>query len=120
MKKKQKKLYIQAKKRQLKKVVGTELKPRLAVFRSHVHIYGQLIDDKLGKTLTCCSTLDKEIAGKIEKTANQDAAFLIGSEIAKRALKKDIHTIIFDRGDRPYHGRIRRLAEGARNEGLIF
>jgi large subunit ribosomal protein L18 len=120
MKKKQKKLYLQAKKRQLKKIVGTSLKPRLAVFRSHLHIYAQLIDDKLGKTLAFCSTLDKEISKKLENTANQDAAFFIGTELAKRALKKDITAVVFDRGTRPYHGRIRRLAEGARSEGLIF
>jgi large subunit ribosomal protein L18 len=120
MKKKQKKLYLQAKKRQLKKIVGTSIKPRLAVFRSHLHIYAQLIDDKIGKTIASCSTVDKELGSQLENTATKEAAFTIGNELAKRALQKDIKLIVFDRGNRPYHGRIQQLAEGARNAGLIF
>lgn len=120
MKKKVKKLYLQEKKRALKKIVGVFSKPRLSVFRSHKHIYAQLIDDQYGNTLEACSTVDKRISSDLENTANQQAAFVVGTELAKRALAKEITSIIFDRGERPYHGRIKSLAEGARKEGLIF
>ena len=120
MKKRVKKLYLQEKKRALKKIIGSLQKPRLAVYRSHKHIYGQLIDDKNGKTLASCSTIDKIFSTSLTETSNQDAAFSVGSELAKRALQKEINIIVFDRGNRPYHGRIKSLAEGARKEGLIF
>ena len=120
MKKKVKKLYLQQKKRSLKKIVGSSEKPRLAVFRSHNHIYGQLVDDKTGKTLVSCSTVDKVISKTLEITSNQEAALVVGIELAKRAISKEINTIVFDRGTRPYHGRIKSLAEGARQQGLIF
>jgi large subunit ribosomal protein L18 len=120
MKKKTKKLYLQNKKRSLKKIVGTDNKPRLAVFRSHNHIYAQLIDDTSGRTLTSSSTLSKELNGVFESTSNQAAAFIVGENLAKKALEKEISLVIFDRGTRPYHGRIQKLAEGARNKGLIF
>ena len=120
MKKKVKKLYLQQKKRSMKKIIGVFEKPRLAVFRSHNHIYGQLIDDKEGKTLVSCSTIDKNFSKTLEITSNQTAAFAVGIELAKRALKKEINSIVFDRGVRPYHGRVKSLAEGARQEGLIF
>lgn len=120
MKKKVKKLFLQAKKRSLKKIVGTIEKPRLSVFRSHKHIYAQLIDDKNGYTLAFSSTLDKELIKEIEIAATQKASFLVGQNIAKKAIKKNITTVIFDRGNRPYHGRIQKVAEGAREQGLIF
>jgi len=120
MKKKVKKLYLQNKKRSLKKIVGTENKPRLAVFRSHKHIYAQLIDDTNGRTLTSSSTLSKELVNSIESTSNQSASFLVGENLAVKALKNEISLVIFDRGNRPYHGRIKKLAEGARSKGLIF
>jgi large subunit ribosomal protein L18 len=120
MKKKGKKLYLQQKKRILKKIVGISTKPRLSVFRSHKHIYAQLIDDQSGKTLTSCSTMDKNMRENLETTATQAAAFLVGSELGKRALQKEITHIVFDRNERPYHGRIQHLAEGARKEGLVF
>jgi len=120
MKKKVKKLYLQQKKRSLKKIVGNFEKPRLSVFRSHHHIYGQLIDDKNGKTLVSCSTIDKILSPELEVTSNQEAALRVGTELAKRALLKEITTVVFDRGTRPYHGRIKSLAEGARQQGLIF
>jgi large subunit ribosomal protein L18 len=120
MKKKIKKLYLQNKKRSLKKIIGTENKPRLAVFRSHNHIYAQLIDDTNGRTLTSSSTLSKELNGSFESTSNQAAALLVGENLAIKALNKEISLVVFDRGDRPYHGRIQKLAEGARNKGLIF
>jgi large subunit ribosomal protein L18 len=120
MKKKFKKIYLQRKKRYLKKIVGTFAKPRLSVFRSHLHIYAQLIDDNLGKTLASSSTVDKEFSKNFEKTANQASSFEVGVQLAKRALLKEIQSVVFDRGNKPYHGRIKSLAEGARKEGLIF
>jgi large subunit ribosomal protein L18 len=118
MKKKVKKIYLQKKKRYLKKIVGTFDKPRLAVFRSHNHIYAQLIDDQNANTLAFSSTLNKALDLSI--TSNQKAAYLVGQDVAKKAIQKDIKSIVFDRGNKPYHGRIKSLAEGARNDGLIF
>ena len=118
MKKRTKKLYIQQKKRYLKKIVGTLEKPRLSVFRSHKHIYAQLIDDQNGHTLAFSSTVSKEI--EVTSGANQKASFLVGQDLAKKAKQKNIQVIIFDRGNKPYHGRIKSLADGARTEGLIF
>jgi large subunit ribosomal protein L18 len=121
MKKKTNKIYIQSKKRYLKKIVGTTTKPRLAVFRSHKHIYAQLIDDSNGKTILSSSTVDKIIREKVTKrTATKEASKLVGEIIAKKALEKNVQTIIFDRGSKPYHGRIAELAEGIRQVGLIF
>jgi large subunit ribosomal protein L18 len=120
MKKKVKKLYIQQKKRYLKKIIGTTERPRLSVFRSHKHIYAQLIDDKSGSTLAFSSTLNKELVKDLKKTNNQEAAFLVGSNLAKQAIKKEIQLVVFDRGNRPYHGRIKSIADGARKEGLNF
>nr|AYO28717.1 ribosomal protein L18 [Neotessella volvocina] len=120
MKKKIKKIYLQQKKRYLKKIVGTNEKPRLSVFRSHKHIYAQLIDDKEGKTLAFSSTLNKEILELVDSTATQKAAEIVGEKLAEKALKKNIQFAVFDRGIRPYHGRIKNVAEGARKNGLLF
>lgn len=121
MKQKTKKLYLQQKRRSLKKIIGSIDRPRLAVFRSHKHIYAQLIDDKYGQTLAFSSTVEKEIQTQFGgKVATKTASFLVGENLAKRAKQKNIERVIFDRGKRPYHGRIQKLAEGARNEGLIF
>jgi large subunit ribosomal protein L18 len=120
MKKKTKKLYIQQKKRYLKKIVGSLEKPRLSVFRSHKHIYAQLIDDKHGRTLAFSSTLDKKVSEQLKSTSTQEAAFLVGEDLAKKALEKNVSLVVFDRGKRPYHGRISQIAEGARKQGLIF
>lgn len=120
MKKKIKKLYLQQKKRALKKIVGTPERPRLAVFRSNKHIYAQLIDDFTGTTITASSTLDKQLKEKIEKAATCGASQLVGEQVAERALGKDITKVVFDRGNRPYHGRIASVAEGARSKGLIL
>jgi large subunit ribosomal protein L18 len=120
MKTKLKKLFVQQKKRYLKKVVGTPEKPRLAVYRSHKHIYAQLIDDKHSQTLAFSSTLDKELGKTIQNKANQDAGLKVGKDLAQKALQKNISTVVFDRGNRPYHGRIQKVAEGAREKGLVF
>lgn len=115
-----KKLYLQQKKRYLKKVQGTTQRPRLAVFRSHKHIYAQLIDDKNAHTIAFSSTLNKEITTAVTSTSTQEASVLVGQDVAKKALQKNITKVVFDRGNRPYHGRIKSLAEGARQEGLVF
>ena len=115
-----KKLYLQKKKRSLKKIIGTSERPRLSVFRSHKHIYAQLIDDSTAKTIATSSTLDKVLNSKIKKTATKEASFLVGQNIGEKAREKNVTTIVFDRGNRPYHGRIASVAEGARDIGLIF
>jgi large subunit ribosomal protein L18 len=120
MKKKGKKIYLQARKRSLKKIIGNASRPRLSVFRSNFHIYAQLIDDQLGQTLASASTLEKKSAKELVSTATKDAAFEVGKELAKRSLEKDISKVVFDRGKKAYHGRIEKLAEGARTQGLIF
>jgi large subunit ribosomal protein L18 len=120
MKKKGKKLYLQQKKRALKKIVGTFAKPRLAVFRSHEHIYGQLIDDETSTTLAFSSTLDKKIMESIQSKRTIEASNIVGQDLAKKAKLRNIEKVVFDRGTKPYHGRIKSLAEGARQEGLIF
>ena len=118
MTKKTKKLYIQQKKRYLKKIVGSLEKPRLSVFRSHKHIYAQLIDDQNGMTLVASSTVTKNV--EFKSTSNKEAAYLVGQDLAKKAIKKEITTVVFDRGNKPYLGRVKNLAEGARADGLIF
>jgi large subunit ribosomal protein L18 len=120
MKKKLKKLYLQKKRRALKKIVGTSERPRLSIFRSHKHIYAQVIDDSKGVTLAASSTLNKEIVGQGISTATQAASVLVGQDVAKKALQKEISLVVFDRGNRPYHGRIKAVSEGAREAGLIF
>ena len=96
---------------------GTAERPRLAVFRSNNHMYAQIIDDTVGNTLVSASTLDKEV--KI-KHANKEAAKEVGAMIAKKALEKNIDTVVFDRGGYIYHGVVKELAEAAREGGLKF
>jgi len=103
-----------------KKVKGTPQKPRLAVFRSEKHIYAQIIDDTKGHTLVSASTLDKELRQKLSKTYNIEAAKEVGKLIAQRALSLGIKTVVFDRGGFKYHGRIKALADAAREAGLKF
>ncbi|MHC1720052.1 MAG: 50S ribosomal protein L18 [Clostridiaceae bacterium] len=100
-----------------KKVSGTPEKPRLAVFRSEKNIYAQIIDDINGVTLAAASSLDKGFEGV---GSNKDAAKLVGEAIAKKAIEKGIKEVVFDRGGFVYHGRVQRLAEGAREAGLEF
>lgn len=102
------------------KVKGTTAKPRLSIFRSNQHIYAQIIDDTLGKTIVSSSTLDKEIKTAIESSSPCEASGLVGKAIAKKSLANKIDTVIFDRGGRLYHGRIKALADAAREEGLKF
>lgn len=102
------------------KVKGTTLKPRLSIFRSNQHIYAQIIDDSLGKTIVSSSTLDKEVKSTIESSSTCDASVIVGKDIAKKSLAHKIDTVVFDRGGRLYHGRIKALANAAREEGLNF
>ncbi|MBD5495911.1 MAG: 50S ribosomal protein L18 [Lachnospiraceae bacterium] len=99
---------------------GTTQRPRLAVFRSNNHMYAQIIDDTVGKTLVAASTLEKDVKAEIEKTNNVDAAAYVGTVIAKRAVEKGIKAVVFDRGGYIYHGKIKALADAAREAGLEF
>mgnify|MGYP001207449399 FL=1 len=102
--------------RQLKKVANG--RPRLSVYRSSKHIYAQVIDDTAGRTLAAASTKDKDYSG--EKGGNVEAAGLVGKQIAERAIKAGVENVIFDRGGYIYHGRVKALAEAAREAGLKF
>ena len=99
---------------------GTAERPRLAVFRSNNHMYAQIIDDTVGNTLVAASTLDKDVKAELEKTNNVDAAAKLGAVVAKKALDKGITTVVFDRGGFIYAGKIKALAEAAREAGLDF
>jgi len=101
-------------------LAGTAARPRLAVFRSNNHMYAQVIDDTVGNTLVSASTLDKEVKAELEKTNNIEAAAHLGTVIAKRALDKGINTVVFDRGGFIYQGKIKALADAAREAGLEF
>lgn len=115
---KSKKDRFRRKKRIRSNLSGDVSRPRLSVFRSNAHIYVQLIDDIKGATLASASTLEEELKGKA--TRNVEGARLVGSLIAKRALAKNINTIVFDRSGYLYHGRIKALADAARESGLQF
>ena len=103
-----------------KKVFGTSERPRLNVYRSLNHIYGQVIDDNAGHTLVSASTLDKDVLAELGEKNKTEQAFLVGQVLARRALDKGINSVIFDRGGWAYHGRVKALADGARKEGLEF
>ncbi len=99
---------------------GTADTPRLAVFRSNNHMYAQIIDDTVGKTLVSASTTQKDVKAELEKTNNVDAAAYLGTVIAKRAIEAGIKEVVFDRGGFIYHGKIKALADAAREAGLEF
>ena len=99
---------------------GTVERPRLAVFRSNNHMYAQIIDDTVGKTLVSASTVQKEVKAELEKTNNVDAAAYLGTVIAKRAIEAGINTVVFDRGGFIFQGKIKALADAAREAGLEF
>ena len=99
---------------------GTAETPRLAVFRSNNHMFAQIIDDTVGNTLVSASTLDKDVKAELEKTNNVEAAAKLGNIIAKKALDKGITTVVFDRGGFIYQGKVKALAEAAREAGLEF
>jgi len=99
------------------KISGTAECPRLCVFRSNTNLYAQIIDDVAGKTIVSSSTLDKDVKTKY---ANKEAAKEVGALIAKKAIEKNIKTVVFDRGGYIYHGVVKELAEAAREAGLEF
>lgn len=103
-----------------KKVSGTQERPRMNVFRSLSNIYVQIIDDTTGNTLVSASTLDTAIKGKVANTGNKEAAKEVGKLIASKAIDKGIKQVVFDRGGYIYHGRVKELADAAREAGLDF
>ncbi len=111
------------KKRQVrvrKKVSGSVERPRLCVFRSSKHIYAQIIEDVTGKTLVAASTVAKATGDSVKYTGNVEAAKSVGKQIAEKALAKDIKQVVFDRNGFLYHGRVKALADAAREAGLTF
>ncbi|MBM4235426.1 MAG: 50S ribosomal protein L18 [Firmicutes bacterium] len=115
--------FISRKKRQQRvrnKISGTAERPRLNVFRSSKHIYAQLIDDQSGNTLAAASSLDPTQRADSPNGGNKKAARNVGALLARRAVDKGIKEVVFDRGGYLYHGRVKELAEGARENGLIF
>lgn len=103
-----------------KSIRGTPERPRLSVFRSHKHIYAQVIDDENGRTLAAASTQDKELRSGVKYGGNKNAAGAVGRMVAQRALAAGVKTVAFDRREYKYHGRIAALAEAAREGGLQF
>jgi large subunit ribosomal protein L18 len=112
---------LRRKQRVRRRLRGTSERPRLTVFRSAKHIYAQIIDDGTARTLAEASTISKDIGPQVQgKAGNRDGATLIGSFLAKRALEKGIKRVVFDRNGFLYHGRVKALAEAARQAGLEF
>lgn len=103
-----------------RKVFGTKERPRLSVYRSLAHIYCQVIDDTTGTTLAAASTLTPELREAVKGLTKTAAAKIVGQQIARAAIKKGIIKVVFDRRGMPYHGRVKALAEGAREGGLQF
>ncbi|HEY8349675.1 MAG TPA: 50S ribosomal protein L18 [Clostridiales bacterium] len=103
-----------------KKIFGTPERPRLNVFRSLKHIYAQIIDDTTGTTLVAASTMEQSLKDKVTYGGNKQAAREVGKLVAQKALEKGIKKVVFDRGGYLYHGRVKELAEGAREGGLEF
>lgn len=103
-----------------KKLSGTPERLRLSVFKSVNHIYAQIIDDVSGTTLLTTSTLTPDVRERVKNSGNIEAAKVVGEAIGKKALENNILNVVFDRGGYPYHGRVKALAEAAREAGLIF
>ncbi len=102
------------------RIAGTPERPRLNIYRSAKHIYAQVIDDATGVTLVSASTMDKELRDKVAELTKSDAAKLVGQTVGQRAKEKGINAVVFDRGGYLYHGRVKVLADGARESGLEF
>ena len=116
------KLQTQKRHKRLRRyLIGNQMRPRLAVFRSNNHIYAQVIDDDAQQTICSASTIDKELKEDSNKlSSNCSSSSIVGKLLAKRAIKKGIKQVIFDRGGNLYHGRVKALAEAARDAGLNF
>lgn len=95
-------------------------RPRLSVFRSNKHIYAQVIDDAEGRTVAAASTVDKDLKGKVKTGSDRDAAAAVGKLLAERAVKAGVKDVVFDRGGYMFHGRVKALADAAREAGLQF
>lgn len=108
------------KKRFTKKFRGTPERPRLCVYRSNKHIYAQIVDDQQTRTIAAVSTLSKELASITDKAGTKEAAQKVGELIAKKAHERNIHRVVFDRNGFLYHGRVRSVADAAREAGLEF
>ncbi len=102
------------------RIVGLSTRPRLSVFRSNSHIYAQIIDDVDGKTIVSASSCDPGLKDRIKSGGNVEAAKIVGETIAERAKAIPVELVVFDRGGRLYHGRVKALAEAARSAGLKF
>lgn len=102
------------------RIVGLSSRPRLSVFRSNAHIYAQIIDDVAGRTLVSASTCDPGLKGRFKSSGSIEAAKLVGEIIAERAKAIPVELVVFDRGGRLYHGRVKALADAARSAGLKF
>jgi large subunit ribosomal protein L18 len=107
-------------KRIREKISGRAERPRLCIYRSLKYIYAQIVDDSLGKTLVAASTTEKDVRGKLKQAGNIEASKLVGKTIAERAKAKGIKAVVFDRGGYLYHGRVKAVAEAARESGLEF
>lgn len=103
-----------------KKIVGTAERPRLSIFKSARYIYAQVIDDEKGQTMASCSTTEKAFREKLKSTRNLEAATAVGKELATRAKGKKVSKVVFDRNGYIYHGRVKALADAAREGGLSF
>ncbi|MBI4710134.1 MAG: 50S ribosomal protein L18 [Nitrospirae bacterium] len=103
-----------------KKIYGTSERPRLNIFKSLKHVYAQIIDDSKGATLAAASSQSKDFSKKIKTGGNIAAAKEVGTLVAKKAVEKGIKKVVFDRGGYPYHGRVKTLADAAREAGLEF
>ncbi len=114
------KIRVKRKKRVRGKIFGTESRPRLSVFRSSEHIYVQAVADDVGRTLAEASTMSKDLRGAVGRLKKIEAAKEVGKAVAKRLLSKGVTEVVFDRGRFLYHGRIKALAEAARESGLKF
>ena len=116
------KLQTQKRHKRLRRyLIGSKARPRLAVFRSNNHIYAQVIDDSAHQTICSASTVDKELKEDAEKlSSNCNSSSIVGKLLAKRAIKKGVKQVIFDRGGNLYHGRVKALADAARDAGLNF
>jgi len=112
--------HLKRKIRVRKKIKGTSERPRLNVYRSARHIYAQIIDDTTGVTLVAASTVQSEVVDALKYSGNIEAARQVGAIIAKRALENNIQTVVFDRNGFLYHGRVKALADSARENGLRF
>lgn len=111
---------LRRKRRVRKKILGTPDRPRLAVFRSNRHMYAQVIDDTVGRTLVSASTLSPELRGVIKSTGSLEAAAQVGTLLARKALEAQVDKVVFDRNRYRYHGRVKALADAARQSGLQF